>query len=214
MIALPEEFDSVLGEWHLSRFKGLSEEEQKAEAAKLAPRIKVMNEEFSDLTRAMESRNIFAGGRDVLDWENFVKSQYEDDPKIVAKVMFVMLASHFQGDDLANLQIEKWVELKKDPATVFELLQLHQTDVNPIKSLLFQKWVAFVQLRYPNPKKMADQVLLSILAKHFENNDDALCSALVAGTKTGSAKIVAERLLGHQLSLWGKEKIGKSGKFL
>ncbi|CAH0493878.1 unnamed protein product [Peronospora farinosa] len=155
MIALPEEFDSVLGEWHLSRFKGLSEEEQKAEAAKLAPRIKVMNEEFSDLTRAMESRNIFAGGRDVLDWENFVKSQYEDDPKIVAKVMFVMLASHFQGDDLAS-----------------------------------------VLLRYPNPKKMADQV------------------ALVAGTKTGSAKIVAERLLGHQLSLWGKEKIGKSGKFL
>ncbi|CAI5722712.1 unnamed protein product [Peronospora effusa] len=35
----------------------------------------------------------------------------------------------------------------------------------------------------------------------------------VAGTKTGIAKIVSERLLGHQLSLWGKEKIGNPGSF-
>ncbi|RMX64577.1 hypothetical protein DD238_004983 [Peronospora effusa] len=225
MITVPEEFDSVLGKWHLSSFSDLPEEEQKAKVANLAPRIRAVNDKFSDLTRATENRNIFEG-KGISDWKKFVTEQYQDT-KVAWEVMFIMLASRFPGDDLAivlvegakingvkgivakmiDLQIKKW-----DPAKVFELLQFEQTGGNPITSPLFLKWTAFVRLRFSEMTEMADQVL-SVLAIHFEKDVAALCSALVAGTKTDGVKTIAERLLDHQLRLWGDAKIEGPERF-
>ncbi|CAI5739102.1 unnamed protein product [Peronospora farinosa] len=125
---------------------------------------------------------------DISDWKKFVTEQYQDT-KVVWEVMFMMLASRFPGDDLASvlvegakingvkgivakmidLQIKKWVELEKDPAKVFELLQFQQTGGNPITNPLFLKWTAFVRSRFPEMTEMADQVL-SVLAIHFEKD--------------------------------------------
>ncbi|UIZ29668.1 hypothetical protein KXD40_003186 [Peronospora effusa] len=131
MITVPEEFDSVLGKWHLSSFSDLPEEEQKAKVANLAPRIRAVNDKFSDLTRATENRNIFEG-KGISDWKKFVTEQYQDT-KVAWEVMFIMLASRFPGDDLAivlvegakingvkgivakmiDLQIKKWVDWRR-----------------------------------------------------------------------------------------------------
>ncbi|CAH0484278.1 unnamed protein product [Peronospora farinosa] len=168
---------------------------------------------------------------DISDWKKFVTEQYQDT-KVVWEVMFMMLASRFPGDDLASvlvegakingvkgivakmidLQIKKWVELEKDPAKVFELLQFQQTGGNPITNPLFLKWTAFVRSRFPEMTEMADQVL-SVLAIHFEKDVAALCSTLVAGTKTDGVKTIAERLVDHQLRLWGDAKIESPERF-
>ncbi|RQM13755.1 hypothetical protein DD237_007987 [Peronospora effusa] len=69
--------------------------------------------------------------------------------------------------ELLDLQLEKWAEVKSDPAKIFELLQLSQTNGNPIKSVLFPKWVNFVKSRYHGALEEANKHMLSVLTKHF-----------------------------------------------
>ncbi|CAI5716442.1 unnamed protein product [Peronospora effusa] len=200
MITVPEEFDSVLGKWHLSSFSDLPEEEQKAKVANLAPRIRAVNDKFSDLTRATENRNIFEG-KGISDWKKFVTEQYQDT-KVAWEVMFIMLASRFPGDDLAIVLVEG-AKINGVKGIVAKMIDLQ-----------IKKWVDWRRIlqRFSEMTEMADQVL-SVLAIHFEKDVAALCSALVAGTKTDGVKTIAERLLDHQLRLWGDAKIEGPERF-
>ncbi|UIZ25218.1 hypothetical protein KXD40_009132 [Peronospora effusa] len=203
----------LLKEFHASR-----KEDQQIE--NLPPQIEAMNTHFTDLIRAKENRELSEEDF-ILKWEKYVKSKFPMNQQIVSKVIFVTLASLFQGDDLPrllvagtktdtmnhialellDLQLEKWAEMESDPKKVFELLFLSQTNGNPIESVLFPKWVNFVKSRYHGDSEKANEHMLSVLTKHFKGDDSALAKALIERGRL-SKKNIATTLLNLQINNW------------
>ncbi|CAH0491983.1 unnamed protein product [Peronospora farinosa] len=207
----------ILKEFHASR-----KEDQQIE--NLPPQIEAMNTHFTDLIRAKEKRELSEEDF-ILNREKYVKSKFPMNQQIVSKVIFVTLASQFQGDnlprllvagtktdtmnhialELLDLQLEKWAEMESDPAKIFELLQLSPTNGNPIKSVLFPKWA-----KYPwagDFKVQRKNMMFDYLAKHLSG--DNLAKGLVAKANLHRSRIqeVATNVLDLQAKKWALDKI-------
>ncbi|UIZ28378.1 hypothetical protein KXD40_004407 [Peronospora effusa] len=145
-------------------------------------------------------------------WVNFVKLKYEKSLEEAEMKMFIFLEDYCKGDDLAkvlvaatkvdstkllaeqrlNSQIDVWVEERRDAASVFKLLELHQKSDNLFASPLFFTWVTFVRSRFSDDLE-ATKAMISTLRGVYEGEGD-LVRVLAEGAKIERMKAVAETL--------------------
>ncbi|KAG3029769.1 hypothetical protein PC121_g15779 [Phytophthora cactorum] len=134
---------------------------------------------------------------------SFLKSRYKDEEIFVQ--MLIAAKNVLSTEKIAiRIQAEQtalWLKNKKEPAAIFKLLKLQDTELPLFENPLFIAWVKYTD-DFCMTHFGTKLTTISVLREFYKDKDDVLAKMILAANKSPSTSFIAKRLFTEQMRNW------------